>query len=283
MYQVSRMELTGVEQARLSTLYEVRSIQRSFFKMVFALHSFRKYVPDVVIKKSLANSQVAELHMTSEYLTLFFLDIEDFTVLSERMRPDELVIIIGEGLEGTSDIVTRRGGCVDKYIGDAVVALFNAPLDVADHALNAVQCAAELDRFAQEFKQAANTQGLLWGETRIGVHTGEVIVGNMGGQKRFDYTAVGDAMNIASKGNAPSSSEECPMAATEGWGPGRASAMRDREGWRERGVGANCAGQLVAVAHALPAKVKRCPMPPATRQRAPPGRRLHSLAFISTN
>jgi len=166
---------------------------------LFIRKAMSHYVAPEIVADLQKHPEKLSLGGQRKELSMVFTDIAGFTGLSEQVEPAVLLNTLNQYLHGMSEIIANHRGIVDKYIGDAVVALFNAPLDVADHALNAVACAAELDRFAQEFKQTANAQGLQWGETRIGVHTGEVIVGNMGGQKRFDYTAVGDAMNIASR------------------------------------------------------------------------------------
>ncbi len=166
---------------------------------LFIRKAMSHYVAPEIVADLQKHPEKLSLGGQRKELSMIFTDIAGFTSLSEQVEPTVLLNTLNQYLHGMSEIIAKHRGIVDKYIGDAVVALFNAPLDVTDHALDAVMCAAELDRFAQEFMQVANTRGLKWGETRIGVHTGEVIVGNMGGQKRFDYTAVGDAMNIASR------------------------------------------------------------------------------------
>ena len=96
-----------------------------------------------------------------------------------------------------SDIIIAHGGAIDKFIGDAVVAHFGAPTPMRDHAIKALQCAAELDRFGEQFRRKNAHLGL--GITRIGVHTGVATVGNFGGRARFDYTAMGDTVNTAAR------------------------------------------------------------------------------------
>jgi adenylate cyclase len=96
-------------------------------------------------------------------------------------------------------IVMKHDGMVDKFIGDAVFAIFNAPLDLPDHAQKAVRCMLEMDRFAEDFRHKQNAHGIPLGVTRIGVHTGVAVIGNFGSQARFTYTAQGDAVNTASR------------------------------------------------------------------------------------
>jgi adenylate cyclase len=122
-------------------------------------------------------------------------------------------------LDGMSEIVLAHEGTIDKFVGDAVVAFFGAPMDQPDHAERAVDCAIKLDEFAREFADDVKRGGFEFGRTRIGVHTGEVVVGNFGGSKRFDYTVFGDAVNTAARlesANAHLGTSICVSAATAG-------------------------------------------------------------------
>ena len=132
-------------------------------------------------------------------VTVYFSDIADFSSFAEKIAPAELVAAMNEYLSAMTDIIEAHGGFVDKYIGDAIVAVFGAPLDDPDHANNAVraalQCAArlgELDRVTAAFRAARSRQ-------RIGLNTGEALVGNIGSRRRFNYTVMGDMVNLASR------------------------------------------------------------------------------------
>jgi adenylate cyclase len=130
-------------------------------------------------------------------LSFLFTDIAGFTEMSEQLPPEDLTGLLNDYFDGMSDVIAAHHGMIDKFIGDAVVALFGAPTADANHALNAVRAAAAMDAFAEEFRRGHRGQGI--GITRIGVHTGMASVGNFGGRKRFDYTAMGDAMNTAAR------------------------------------------------------------------------------------
>jgi len=115
------------------------------------------------------------------------------------MDSADLAVMLNAYLDGMTDIVLKHDGMVDKFIGDAVFAIFNAPLDLADHAQKAVECMLAMDRFTENFRKTQKERGVAFGVTRIGVHTGVAVVGNFGSQARFTYTAQGDAVNTASR------------------------------------------------------------------------------------
>ena len=132
-------------------------------------------------------------------LTFVFTDLANFTPLVEALEPSIIVPLLNEYLAGMTQIVFKHSGTVDKIVGDAVHAMFGAPIEQADHAARGVACAMELDLYAQEFRKRKMAEGIPLGVTRIGVHTGPVIVGNFGGELFFDYTAHGDAIITAAR------------------------------------------------------------------------------------
>ena len=132
-------------------------------------------------------------------VSFVFTDLSGFTGLVETLEPSVIISLLNEYLDGMTQIVFRHEGTVDKVVGDAVHAMFGAPLKQADHATRAVDCALELDAFAEAFRQRKHTEDVSLGVTRIGVHTGPAIVGNFGGDRYFDYTAHGNAINTAAK------------------------------------------------------------------------------------
>ena len=132
-------------------------------------------------------------------LAFVFTDLTDFTTLVETLEPLLIVSLLNEYLDAMTKIVFRHGGTVDKVVGDAVHAMFGAPLAQPDHADRAIACAMEMDEFAEAFRKQNNAGGIPLGVTRIGVHTGPAIVGNFGGEQFFDYTAHGDAINTTAR------------------------------------------------------------------------------------
>jgi adenylate cyclase len=132
-------------------------------------------------------------------MTYIFTDIADFTTMSEGLESKELARVLNAYLDAVTNVVLRHEGMVDKFIGDAVFAIFNAPMDLADHPERAVRCALEIDTVAQAFSQEQKAAGIGFGHTRIGIHTGPAVIGNFGSSTRFNYTAQGDAVNVASR------------------------------------------------------------------------------------
>jgi adenylate cyclase len=132
-------------------------------------------------------------------LSIFFSDLADFTTLSETMSPTELVAIMNAYLSAMTDIVEAHGGFVDKYIGDAIVAVFGAPHLDPDHALHAVETAlACCKRLAELNADGTSFLGRHLA-MRIGLNTGETLVGNIGSHRRFNYTVMGDSVNLAAR------------------------------------------------------------------------------------
>jgi class 3 adenylate cyclase/CHASE2 domain-containing sensor protein len=161
--------------------------------------SFAFYLAPAVIEKMMASNKPPALVGELRNVTMYFSDIADFASFSEKMAPGELVAAMNEYLSAMTDIIESYGGFVDKYIGDEIVAVFGAPLDDPDHAANAVrsalECAARLDELS---RTAAAFQGRTMRQ-RIGLNSGEALVGNIGSRRRFNYTVMGDMVNLASR------------------------------------------------------------------------------------
>src|SRR5580700_5269054 len=161
--------------------------------------SFAYYLAPAVIEKMMASNKPPALVGEMRNVTLYFSDIANFSSFSESMTPSDLVAAMNQYFSAMTDIIEDCGGFVDKYIGDAIVAVFGAPLDDPNHAVNAVRaalrCAArlgELDRTAAAFQGHILRQ-------RIGLNSGEALVGNIGSRRRFNYTVMGDMVNVASR------------------------------------------------------------------------------------
>ena len=161
--------------------------------------AFQHYLSPDLVGRLVEDPKSLRLGGESREMTFLFCDIAGFTRFTERSEPAVLVRLLNDYLDGVCKIVMDHGGTIDKIVGDAVHAFFNAPLDQPDHAARAVACALEIDRFARDFHDAKAREGQAFGETRIGVNSGPAIVGNFGGSRRFDFTAHGDSINTAAR------------------------------------------------------------------------------------
>jgi adenylate cyclase len=132
-------------------------------------------------------------------ITALFTDIEGFTSMTERVDPRTLVGLLDRYFDGLTRIVVEHGGMVDKLVGDGLHAIFNAPLDLADHPRRAVDCAIAIRNFGERYRQDLPAAAAGFGRTRVGLETGVVVVGDVGGGRKLDYTAHGDAMNMAAR------------------------------------------------------------------------------------
>ncbi len=161
--------------------------------------AFSSYLAPALVERLAKNPE--QLHLQGETRTMSFLftDVSDFTRFVEHSTPQQVVTTHNEYLDNVCRIIMDHGGTIDKIVGDAVIAIYNAPLDQPDHAVLAVRCSLALDRFGREFVQRCERDGIAFGYTRAGVNTGSAVVGNFGGQRRFDYTAYGDVVNTTAR------------------------------------------------------------------------------------
>ncbi len=179
-----------------TSLREIDVVHESVDRMKAGLRSFGRYVPRQLVRELLAQGTEARLGGEVRELTVFFSDIAGFTGISEKMSPRELVDQLGVYLEMVTAHLEAETGTVDKFMGDGVLAFFNAPQAVADHVVRACRTACAIQR-ALDATVPAEGRPVL--RTRIGLHTGEVLVGNIGTPERFAYTIIGDAVNLASR------------------------------------------------------------------------------------
>ncbi|MBI5213736.1 MAG: adenylate/guanylate cyclase domain-containing protein [Nitrospirae bacterium] len=165
----------------------------------FLKKAFTSYVSPALVGEIMKNPDMLKLGGEKRNITVLFSDIRGFTTISEKLTPEALVHLLNQYLGPMTDIVLQHRGTLDKYIGDAIMALYNAPLDVEDHPLQACRSALVMMEKLKDLNVDFKANGLPAVDIGIGINTGDVIVGNMGTDVRFDYTAMGDTVNLSSR------------------------------------------------------------------------------------
>ncbi|HEX5803051.1 MAG TPA: adenylate/guanylate cyclase domain-containing protein [Azospira sp.] len=161
--------------------------------------AFSRYVSPNRVSHLVDHPEAMELGGRRQECSFIFTDLAGFTTLMETIDPAQAVALLNDYLDEMIAIAFRHEGTLDRIVGDAVAILFSAPLTQPDHRQRALACALEMDAFAERYAGELLAKGIAFGSTRIGVHSGEVIVGNFGGKNIFDYRALGDPINTASR------------------------------------------------------------------------------------
>ncbi len=203
LYDQGLLVPVGYPLLFLGTFYLAALLLRYFYEWTErrrVTEIFGRYVAPQVVKQILsAGKDGLKLGGVRRTLTVMFIDIRGFTSLSESSEPEEIVSVVNEYLDLAERCVFRYEGTLDKFIGDAAMAIFNAPLEQEDHVFKAVQAALAIQKGAAELETKWKTR--LGRDIRfgIGIHTGPAVFGNIGSRKRMDYTAIGDTVNTAAR------------------------------------------------------------------------------------
>ena len=171
----------------------------------FLKNTFGNYISSDLVEQMYESKQIPELGGQEGYHTLIFSDIASFSSFSEAMTAPELVELLNEYLTAMTQIILDNGGTVDKYIGDAIVAFYGAPVDVAEHENKAILTVVEMNEKLKELKKKWRLEGDKWPDLvknmqhRIGINTGYLVTGNMGSELQMNYTCMGDTVNLAAR------------------------------------------------------------------------------------
>jgi adenylate cyclase len=215
---------------QLATVMPVTSVLGTSFSLIFLgylsvdreklklRNTFTRYLGEDVMEEALKNPDKLNQGEKRE-MTVLFSDIRGFTTLSERMLPEKLASFINEYLSPMTRIVFEEKGTLDKYIGDAVMAFWNAPLDQPDHAVRACRAAWAMLLKLEELKAKWRSENYPEFDIGVGINTGPMIVGNMGSDVRVDYTVMGDAVNLASRLEGTNKEYETRVIVGEGTYP----------------------------------------------------------------
>ncbi|WP_088308726.1 adenylate/guanylate cyclase domain-containing protein [Novosphingobium sp. B 225] len=171
------------------------SVQRKF-----AQSALGKYLPRDIAQQIIENPELLSLHGEQQRIYILFSDLEGFTEMSSQIAPDMVASLLNDYLDSLSKVILDHGGVIDKYVGDAIVAFWGAPIAREDDGTKAALAGHALFLAGEDFRRRRASPELPpIGKTRVGLHYGEAVVGNFGGEGRFQYTALGDAMNTASR------------------------------------------------------------------------------------
>ena len=161
--------------------------------------AFKQYLSPAVIDELIAHPERLRLGGERRELTIFFSDVQGFTGISEALTPEDLTALLNEYLTAMVDIIQEEGGTIDKFEGDAIIAFWNAPLTLEDHAVRGVRAALRCQAKLAEMRPAIRARIGKDMRMRVGMNTGPAVVGNMGSKTRFDYTMLGDQVNLSAR------------------------------------------------------------------------------------
>ncbi|MCK1391117.1 adenylate/guanylate cyclase domain-containing protein [Bradyrhizobium sp. 1] len=195
---IQRFEIA--ERPRIhSVIAEIEELGRSVFTMRSVVRSFASFIPRQIVRQLIETGSALSLGGSRREVTVLFTDVADFTAKTERADPSQVMIFTSRYFATLSDEIMRHNGTIDKYIGDAVMAIWNAPADDPDHTANACRailaCLSANDALNKEFRR----EGWPPYDTRFGLHVGDAVVGNIGSSDRMNYTALGATINLASR------------------------------------------------------------------------------------
>ncbi len=174
--------------------YQTEGKKRKVIRQLFS-----HYMSEILVKELEANPQKAKLGGDRRFITIFFSDLDNFTRLSEQFEPEKIVGLLNTYFTEMSGIIFDSQGIIDKYQGDGIMAFWGAPLPLKDHAAMACLAALECQQSMEKINDKLRSEGFPPLSMRIGLHSGDAIVGNMGSEQRFDYTIIGDNVNLASR------------------------------------------------------------------------------------
>src|ERR1700752_4652522 len=193
------LELISAVAAQTAIAVENARAHERLAREEVARANYSRFLPEYVVKQMLENPNSFKLGGTTQTITVLFADIRGFTRISEHAQPEKIVQLLNRYFSAMTDIIFAHGGTLDKYLGDGLMALFGAPTVTPKDAANAMAAAVAMQRRMLSINDELRAEGFAEIGIGIGLHTGEVIVGYIGSERRSEYTAVGDTVNTASR------------------------------------------------------------------------------------
>lgn len=198
-FSVDDLQLLSAIAAQTAIAVETIKAHERLSKEEVARANYSRFMPEYVVKQILEQPDAFKLGGTVQNVTVLFADIRGFTQMSEREKPQKILSLLNRYFSEMTEIIFEHGGTLDKYIGDGLMALFGAPTATAKDAENAVRAAVTMQRRLVDLNEDLHANGFEKIGIGIGLHTGEAIVGYMGSEKRSEYTAIGDTVNLAAR------------------------------------------------------------------------------------
>ncbi|HEY6804156.1 MAG TPA: adenylate/guanylate cyclase domain-containing protein [Pyrinomonadaceae bacterium] len=193
------LELISAVAAQTAIAVENARAHERLAREEVARANYSRFLPEYVVKQMLENPESFKLGGVNQTITILFADIRGFTRISEHAPPEKIVSLLNRYFSAMTDIIFGHGGTLDKYLGDGLMALFGAPTATPEDASNALNAAVAMQRRVLSINQELHNEGLPEIGVGMGLHTGEVTVGYIGSERRSEYTAIGDAVNTASR------------------------------------------------------------------------------------
>jgi adenylate cyclase len=182
-----------------SSITEISSLSQAMNRARDAIFTFALFVPRELVRKGMKSGSFSSRTAARQQVTAIFTDIYDFTTISERYPPEEVVTMLSVYFDVLNQAVSAHKGTIIQFLGDSIFAMWNAPGSDDDHAENACLSALAMQAALAEFNDGQRLKNLPEFRTRFGIHTGAAVVGNVGAADRLQYTAMGDTINVASR------------------------------------------------------------------------------------
>ncbi len=198
-FSSDHLELISAVAAQTAVTVETVKAHKRLAREEVARANYSRFMPEYVVKQLLQSPDSFRLGGVNQTVTVLFADIRGFTAISEREKPEKVVGLLNKYFSVMSDIIFEHGGTLDKYIGDGLMAIFGAPTVGEEDALNAVKAAVTMQKQIAKLNEELRAEGYEGISIGIGLHTGEATIGYIGSDKRSEYTAIGDTVNLASR------------------------------------------------------------------------------------